>query len=162
MTAVHQNDRLRAMLQKLRQCGMRITPQRTEIIKIMLEVPTHPSVDTVFQRVRQTHPSISLATVYATLDRLARIGALQEVGGGGERRFDGHNPRPHAHLVCRSCGAVMDMELPQLWEMLHAQGAQQNFQTDALQVTLVGVCESCRALSGAEAFSEPLTVRKHQ
>lgn len=141
-TETHQ--RTAELIEKLRQSGLRVTPQRCEIIRIMLTQPTHPSADAVFRLARETHPAISLATVYTTLDMLARLGAVQEVGGGGERRFDGHNPHPHAHRLCRKCGCVRDMPLPPQWEGLCGQDAEEDFQAESLQVTLVGLCPACR------------------
>ena len=138
-----------AQVEKLRQNGLRITPQRIEIIKTMLRLPTHPSADIVFQLVRRVHPTISLATVYTTLDTLARVGVLQEVAGTAERRFDGYNRHPHGHLVCRCCAAVEDMELPPQLDALFA--TVQDFQAESLQLTLTGLCASCRGHDGRTA-----------
>lgn len=148
MMAMEMNERIDTLIRKLRESGLRITPQRIEIIRMLLELSTHPSADAVYRQVRLRHPSISLATVYSTLDMLARLGALQEVGGSGERRFDGRSLHPHAHLVCRQCGEVTDMSLPSDWQDLRERGQSQDFCAEALQVTLTGLCAVCRSSSG--------------
>lgn len=50
MKRTEQDERLAVLLQKLRRSGMRITPQRIEIIKTTLDLPTHPSAEMVFTR----------------------------------------------------------------------------------------------------------------
>ena len=63
--------------------------------------------------IKDEFPNISLGTVYRNLSLLADLGEIQKLTvSGGPDRFDG-NPKPHYHFDCRSCGCVMDLELPQ-------------------------------------------------
>ena len=144
MTEAHIEERIATLTQILRSTGLRATPQRLEIIKAIVELPTHPSAEAVFQRVRLTHPTMSLATVYVTLDRLVKMGALQEVVGTTERHYDGRNPQPHAHLVCRVCGCIADVAMPPGWENMRNADNLSGFAADVMQVTLLGTCAHCQ------------------
>src|SRR5215469_9222267 len=85
----------------LRGRGGRLTPQRMAIYEAVVGQTTHPSVEMVHAAVRARFPGVSRATVYTTLDLLAELGFIQEVGGR-VRRYDGRAGR-HVNLVCERC-----------------------------------------------------------
>lgn len=137
-------ERTTALTRSLREHGLRVTPQRLEIIRAVASLSMHPSADDVFQAVRVAHPTLSLATVYNTLDVLAKTGVVHEVEGLAERRFDGRNPEPHAHLLCRRCGLIEDLALPEGWQSLPRQGEARGFDVEKMHITLFGLCASCQ------------------
>src|SRR5215467_6626423 len=92
---------------RLAAVGGRLTPQRMAIYEAVVGRTTHPSVEMVHTAVRARFPGVSQATVYATLDLLADLGLIQEVGGR-VRRYDGRAGR-HVNLVCERCGDVTDV-----------------------------------------------------
>lgn len=73
----------------------------------------HPSVDELYRQLKPDYPELSLGTVYRNLSVLQEEGLAQCVAHvDGQARFDGRTD-PHAHFICRRCGRVMDMELPE-------------------------------------------------
>lgn len=71
---------------------------------------SHPTAEQLYETLRQDYPSLSLSTVYQTLDVFIRTGLCRRVSGAGDRlRVDG-TPQDHDHAVCRLCGAIFDIE----------------------------------------------------
>ena len=70
---------------------------------------THPTAEDLYDTLRRDHPSLSLSTVYQTLDAFIRSGLCRRVSGPGNRlRVDG-TPQDHEHAVCHLCGAIFDV-----------------------------------------------------
>ncbi len=103
------DNRLEELARLLRQSGYRLTPQRLEVVRALLEQEDHPSAETVYQRISPRLPTTSLATVYNTLDALKEIGQVLEITPGqGPSRYDVRRPHRHPHLLCTVCGRVED------------------------------------------------------
>jgi len=100
------------MLRDLRRAVLKLTPQRIAIVRLFAGDTSHPTAQDLFERLRPSFPSMSFATVYNTLDTLARTGLAGTVRLPGKRgdaaRFD-PNTTPHHHAVCDECGAVLDI-----------------------------------------------------
>ena len=81
------NDAL--IIQALRSKGYKATPQRIAVCRIALSSREHPSVQKIYREVRKTHSTVSLATVYKTLNILKESGLVQELNfSQGQKRFD--------------------------------------------------------------------------
>src|SRR5205807_3687446 len=78
-------DRWADLRRRLAGLGGRLTPQRMAIYEAVVGRTTHPSVAAVHEEVRRRFPGVSAATVYTTLDLLARWGLGEEVGGSVRR-----------------------------------------------------------------------------
>ena len=103
--------RLKALEEACRRTGARMTHQRREVLRVVVETDAHPDAHTVLKRVRKRMPAISFDTVYRTLSFLEEHGLINRVHASGERaRFDG-NDRPHHHFICTSCGVIRDQRL---------------------------------------------------
>jgi Fur family peroxide stress response transcriptional regulator len=98
------------MLADLRSAGLKLTPQRIAIVREIADDLSHPTAQILFERLRPSFPTMSFATVYNTLDALARCGLTGSLNLGGALRFD-PNAEPHHHAVCDACGAVVDVEV---------------------------------------------------
>ncbi|HEY3379014.1 MAG TPA: Fur family transcriptional regulator [Armatimonadota bacterium] len=128
----------------LSHAGVRLTPQRLMIIEVLVGNRTHPSIEAIFQRVRETYPTISLATVYQTLALLARHGLVLELHGGKDGVHCDPETAAHAHAYCEQCGSITDVACP-----AHAQWAaagMDGFHPRAVEVSLYGVCASCASV----------------
>jgi Fe2+ or Zn2+ uptake regulation protein len=105
-------ERASTMLRDLRRAKLKLTPQRLAIVRLFAGDGSHPTAQDLFERLRPSFPSMSFATVYNTLDALARAGLAGVVRLPGKRgdaaRFD-PNTRPHHHAVCDGCGTVRDI-----------------------------------------------------
>ena len=92
-----------------RSRGLRVTPQRQAIFRALTHATQHPTAEGVYAAVSTELPTISLRTVYQTLNDLSAMGELSVLNlGTGSTRFD-PNLEPHHHLVCDVCGRIEDL-----------------------------------------------------
>lgn len=90
--------------------GLRVTPQREAIFRLLAGSKAHPTAEHVYQKVQKTFPSISFTTVYKTMQALEESGLLQRFNTGANvYRYDA-NAHPHPHFICLTCGRVDDMK----------------------------------------------------
>lgn len=135
----HQPERL---ADACRQVGLKATPQRLAVLKALLHAHDHPGPESVFRRVRRELPSISLATVYKSLDALEKAGLVDRVTPRSDgRRYDA-NRTPHHHLVCTGCGRIEDHQDDTLAPVLPVELG--GFEARAVRVEVLGLCASCR------------------
>src|SRR6201987_6573625 len=93
------------LIGKLRERRMRVTPQRIVIHRALCSESRHMTAEQVLTSVSDVLPGTSLPTVYSTLELLESLRLVRRVGtGNGALVFDSR-VEPHAHTVCRRCGA---------------------------------------------------------
>ena len=98
------------MLTELKRAGLKMTPQRIAIVRELADDLTHPTAQELFERLQIDFPTMSFATVYNTLDALARLGLTGALRLGNAVRFD-PNTTPHHHAVCEACGLIIDLPI---------------------------------------------------
>ena len=118
--------------------------KRDAILRCLRETDTHPTAGWLYDQLRQQHAGISRATVYRNLAQLRARGEIVSVGNyGGFERFDGRTD-PHAHFVCRRCGAVIDVDGVGPGHELSRQAAGRlGAEIDGCWVLFSGVCGDC-------------------
>ena len=139
-----------ALTDLFRAHGRKITAQRQCIFRALDGDVTHPSAESVHEKVRREMPRVSLKTVYQTLNDLADLGAISVLDvGTGSARFDPNVDTSHHHLVCRSCGKVRDLgaDFPGLTV---SRRAAQGFAVDSAEVVFRGRCDECRTQSAGQ------------
>lgn len=95
---------------RLREHGLRVTGPRLTILQAIERDRRHPSVEMIYEVLRAESPSLSLSTVYATLESFLRHGLVRRISApGGRLRIDG-TVQDHDHAVCRHCGEVFDVD----------------------------------------------------
>ena len=104
-----------------RKNGYKVTPQRLAVYKFILTRKDHPSADQVYQVLKNDYPTISLGTVYKTLDLLEKLGLLQKLRFNEDRvRYD-PDVELHINMVCSKCGQIYDYKaenVKQLWNVI--------------------------------------------
>jgi Fur family transcriptional regulator, ferric uptake regulator len=131
--------------------GLKHSRQRDRIAGTFLEMGGHVSVEELVARVRRVDPRISVATVYRTMKLLAECGiAIPRQFGGGQTRYEAAAGRAHHdHLICTSCGEIVEFSNEKI-EILQALVARRHgFEVDRHKLELYGRCARCRA--GREA-----------
>lgn len=94
---------------RLAECGIRPSLQRLAVMNYLINHRTHPTVDTIFNDLYPSMPTLSRTTVYNTLKLLSESGAILVL------RIDEKNCRydagiePHSHFRCLSCGDIRDL-----------------------------------------------------
>ncbi len=129
---------------RLKQLGIRLTPQRLAIAEVVVNSGDHPSVKEIFERVKAFFPYVTLATVYSTLDVLERAAIVRELPFQRQSRYDA-NLSPHANLVCVSCGAVVDADVGQklVAELKNTLEQETKFEVSSQRVDFYGYCSRC-------------------
>src|SRR5690348_10383231 len=102
------SERSLRMLGALRAAGFKLTPQRRAIVALFADDRSHPTAQSIYERLRPTHPTLSFATVYNTLDALSKAGTSGVLKVGAAARFD-PNTDPHEHAVCERCERIVDL-----------------------------------------------------
>ncbi|MDQ6697767.1 MAG: transcriptional repressor [Actinomycetota bacterium] len=124
--------------------GLKVTPQRQRIFRILFNSDAHLTAEAVHAAVVADMPTISLRTVYQTLNDLAAMGELVALDlGTGSSRFD-PNLGAHHHLVCDRCGKVADVEAD-FDDIAVPPGKEQGYSITRTQIVFRGRCESCVA-----------------
>ena len=130
---------------------VRQTKQRAAVIEVLRASRAHPDAAWIHAQVRQSLPSVSLGTVYRTLDALVRDGTVVTIERAGQAtRYDYRHPgQEHHHAVCRCCGAIFDVELGAL-PTLPPAAFPAGFEVQGVQLEFLGLCAKCAEPSGAQ------------
>lgn len=128
----------------LEESGQRFTEQRAAVYRYLTSTDTHPTADEVLVAVRHELPTISLATVYKSLETLVGCGlAVKLTYTDASSRYDGRTD-PHHHARCLGCGKVTDLpgKLPQR-EIDDLRDRARNFTVVGYRFELSGYCATC-------------------
>jgi Fe2+ or Zn2+ uptake regulation protein len=123
--------------------GLKVTPQRQCIFRALDGNTQHPTAEGIYERVIAEMPTVSLRTVYQTLNDLSAMGEISQIDlGTGSARFD-PNLEAHQHLVCDGCGTVVDVP-GDFAELRVPQGHSHGFVVSRTEVVFRGRCPDCR------------------
>ncbi len=123
--------------------AVKYSRQRQMIYNFLMTRKDHPTADVVYRNVRQEYPNISLGTVYRNLTLLADRGEILRLQvGDGVDHFDADTSK-HCHFFCSSCGAVTDMQLDCLEEMLAKAQQKSQGRIESQSTCFYGTCEKC-------------------
>lgn len=130
----------------LRKNGYKVTPQRLAVYEAINHNPTHPNAEAIYKILQPNYPSMSLATVYKTMEIFAKIGVVQVLQCAEDAHRYDYNTTPHAHIRCEKCNCVIDIDMDQ--EELRQQAAEQSgFVVNGVSISFVGICLECREKS---------------
>lgn len=142
--------RFEQLVARLKEREYRLTPQRVELIRLIAASDRHPSASELYNhiKVKAQFPTMSLATVYKTLDLLKELGEVLEIGLRDDNHYDGTKPYPHPHLICTKCKKITDGELDIAVKNI-VQEVEQNFgfQIVKHQLDFYGICPDCQSKS---------------
>ena len=125
----------------------RVTRQRTAVAGALIALDDFRSAQQLHEYLRAHGDSIGLATVYRTLQSLAEAHQVDVIRTGeGESLYRRCERREHHHhLVCRSCGATVEIDGPSVESWASRVGAAHGFTDIEHTIELFGTCEACRA-----------------
>jgi Fur family peroxide stress response transcriptional regulator len=136
--------RFEIIIQKLRDNGHKITPQRLAIVRILAKSESHPSVEDIYDQIINDFPTMSLATVYRNIVLIKSLGEVLELGfPDGSNRYDGNKPFPHPHVICIKCKKIVDPDLVSLDEMKNEVALETNFTILNHRLDFFGICSNC-------------------
>ncbi len=132
-------------IQVCREKGLNVTYQRMIIYKYLMQSKEHPTAEDIYRRVKEEYPSISLATVYKTLETLAEHQVITKVTALHDlARYDA-DTSPHHHLVCIHCRRVQDIYNEELNKLPIDLDAIPDFKVQRYRIEFEGICSQCQA-----------------
>lgn len=135
---------MKEIAQILREKGLKVTPQRIAVYNMLMNTYEHPNAEMIYKTLEPTNPTMSLATVYKTLDFFKQLGLVQELNvGEPSSRYDAV-VQCHPHTVCKVCGKVEDLHMEQLTEVAKKLVPDLDFDVEMEQLILYGTCGTCR------------------
>jgi Fur family peroxide stress response transcriptional regulator len=127
------------LIQHIHARGGKVTPQRLVLYQLLAGDTSHPTAEALYERIRRVLPTVSLTTVYKTLNELVAMGEVRRFEVHGVSHFD-PNTEPHAEAVCLGCGTIIDVAhgcppaVPSIPDFRIVRQAQ----------TFYGYCKTCQ------------------
>ncbi len=129
---------------KLIELGYRLTPQRMMVLSAIESSDRHISAEEIFTQVVAKYAHVNISTVYRTLELLKRLGLVTETDlGGGRVRYHSAEKGHHHHLICRECGAIIDLEESALSPLKETLLREYKFVADLRHLGIFGRCVKC-------------------
>jgi Fur family transcriptional regulator, peroxide stress response regulator len=134
--------------QALREAGLRLTPQRLAVCRLLAESHEHPTAQMIYDQVLREYPTLSLATVYNTLETLVSLGVVNDLGtaGDGKVHYDG-DTGPHINLACVTCHRVIDLPSQYVSDLQKEVAENSGYILTGARVLYYGYCPECQAES---------------
>lgn len=124
---------------------IRNTQQCLIIKQAVFTLKNHPTADEVYAFVHLCHPSISRATVYRDLDKLASLGQIRHIAvPGGADRFD-YRLEDHCHVQCVKCGELVDIEMKDIPDLKQYVTNSHGYTMMDYDIVFTGICPKCQS-----------------
>lgn len=139
---------------RIRGHGRRMTPPRHAVLDALSERGEHLTAEEVFKKASRFCPNIGLATVYRTLELLTELGMVSKFDTGDDKaRYEFADPTAakghHHHLVCSSCGKIVDYkdfikeEMELLRRTEEGLSRKYGFKINSHVIQFYGLCPAC-------------------
>lgn len=133
--------------QMLRAAAMRVTRPRVAVLAAVHSYP-HSDTDSILAAVREGLPDVSHQAVYDSLHRLTEQGLVRRIKPAGSvARYETRIGDNHHHLVCRSCGTIVDVDCAVGAAPCLAASHDHGFTIDEAEVIYWGLCPDCSTAS---------------
>ena len=142
---MHTQKETAACIQKCREHGLKATPQRLLIYNELAASNGHLSPEQLYYRVKKFKPSISLATVYKTLDVFYSVGLVAKVTCQDcTSAYYETNTNHHHHLICKKCHKIEDLYSEQLDLLSIPESLVKEYKITGASLQLEGICKDCQ------------------
>jgi Fur family ferric uptake transcriptional regulator len=144
-------------VQRLRQVGLRVTRPRVAVLGVLEDARSgaeHLLVNDIVLRTRARAGEVSVQTVYDCLEVFSRTGVVRRVEtAGSPARYESRVGDNHHHLVCRGCGAIVDVDCVVGDAACLLPSSDHGFAVDEAEVTFWGRCPSCSHADAQEQLA---------
>lgn len=125
--------------------GRPVTSRRRLLLEIIRKVGKHLDAGELYRRARIKDPRISLATVYRNLKLFKELGLIAKSDlGETHSHYEMKNKTEHHHLVCLSCGRIIEFASPLITEAADRMQRESGFDITSIQLKLEGYCPECK------------------
>ena len=124
---------------------MRVTAQRVAIYDMLLGSNEHPTAAMIYDGLKKQYPTLSLMTVYNTLNRLVDAGVVNDLGtvGDGFTHYDA-DISAHVNLACTNCHQISDLASEYTPTLGADILARSGYQIQGSRLLYYGLCPSCQ------------------
>ena len=133
--------------QKIKDNSLKQSKQREEIIKVFLKQKHHIDAETLYAKIKKTHPQIGYTTVYRTLKLLCDLDMAISHSFNKNMAFfepildaDTH----HDHLVCTRCGKIEEFQNKEIEDLQNKIAENYGFKITSHVLNIYGLCKECR------------------
>lgn len=139
-----EGDPVELFTKYLKSEGLNITAPRKKIAAAVFEMEDHFNVTNLWAELNDD-TSISMSTIYRTIDLLLDAGLLREVDlGEAHTHYEPvFQEGEHGHLVCLSCGRVMEFSSEKIEELIQEAAEERDFETRNYRLQVFGYCQDC-------------------
>ena len=135
----------RSSRRELSLTGLRATSQRAVILDIIRRGGGHLDADEIYRQGRKKEPRISLSTVYRSLQRFKELGLVDEFHfDETHHHYEAKTAPEHHHLVCVSCGAVIEFDYDLVGGITNQVREARDFEIVEAELRVAGYCPECR------------------
>ena len=126
--------------------GLKLTSERAALVRELFSSHYHFEADELLFRMKEKRVKISRATVYRTLELLVKSGMVRRVHLGEDHYHYEHvtGNSHHDHLICTTCGSVIEFHDPELEERQRQICERKRFTPTYHNLQILGVCDACR------------------
>lgn len=126
--------------------GLKLTRQRQFIANLFFKQQGHVSAEELYRQVTKKDKDIGLATVYRTLKLLsaAKLANERQFGDGSSRYEPALSDAHHDHLICTSCGRIIEFENKKIEALQEEEALKNNFKVFHHKLELYGLCQQCQ------------------
>ncbi len=137
---------MKELAELLKMKNLKVTPQRLAIFHMLCNTTEHPSAESIYKSLESLHPTMSLATVYKTLDALKKVDLVQELNVGEDSfRYDA-KIHCHPHVICIHCHEVQDLDTDILSDVRERIAHTTEFELVSEKLYFYGICPSCKSI----------------
>ncbi|MGB7604331.1 MAG: Fur family transcriptional regulator [Lutisporaceae bacterium] len=134
------------IVQILKEKGFKVTPQRIAVFDILKNTKEHPTVEVIYNKLEPMYPTMSLATVYKSLEVFKKLNLVQELNVGEDKfRYDA-NVKQHPHIICIDCGKVDDVDDEMFFNLSEQVANKTGYDIIGQKLYFYGKCPSCKKI----------------
>lgn len=140
-------------VRQVRESGHKLTPQRMEILRVLINAGASISAQAVLERVKETYPYISLDTVYRNLTMLTNTGLVNQINLQTKAAvlFEFQGEAHHHHAICLHCGRSFCVASCPLPEVIPVPEGDLDFRVVSHAFEIYGYCSKCNHKPAADA-----------
>lgn len=140
------SEEQKVFLDHIQKKGLKRTSQRDLILDVFLRTEDHLSSEDLYRLVQKEDANVGQTTVYRTLKLLSEAGLAREVRFGDGRTHYEHNYKHqhHDHMICSSCGKIIEFFSAELEALQDAMAAKHKFEVQQHLLRIIGLCAECR------------------
>jgi Fur family ferric uptake transcriptional regulator len=148
-----EREEVRVFHEHIRRSGLKRTAQRDLILDVFLRTEGHVSSEDLYELVKAEDPSVGFTTVYRTLKLLQECGLARDVQYYDGRMLYEHDIKQthHDHLICTSCGKLIEFFSEVIENMQDEIAARHQFRPESHSLRIFGKCHDCQVRAKAKA-----------